>query len=44
MGQKVPIGRPRVWTTNGQEVRLGSYEMFRRSEPLTETVWEKCSV
>lgn len=41
MGQKVPIERSRVWTTDGQEVRLGSYEMFRRSEPLTETVWEK---
>jgi hypothetical protein len=41
MGQKVPIDRPRVRTTNGQEVRLGSYEMFHRGEPLTETVWEK---
>ena len=41
MGQKVPIERPRVRTTNGQEVRLGSYEMFHRGEPLTETVWEK---
>src|ERR1017187_5065508 len=30
MGQKVPIQRPR-----------GSYEMFPRGEPLTETVWEK---
>jgi hypothetical protein len=35
MGQKVPIDRPRVRTTNGQEVRLGSYEMFHRGEPLT---------
>jgi transposase-like protein len=41
MGQKVPIERPRVRTTDDQEVRLGSYEMFHRSEPLTETVWEK---
>lgn len=40
MGQKVPIERPRVRTTD-QEVRLGSYEMFHRGEPLTETVWEK---
>jgi len=41
MGQKVPIDRPRVRTTDDQEVRLGSYEMFHRGEPLTETVWEK---
>src|SRR5258707_1477206 len=41
MGQKVPIDRPRVRMTDDQEVRLGSYEMFHRGEPLTETVWEK---
>jgi putative transposase len=41
MGQKVPIERPRVRTLDDQEVRLGSYEMFHRGEPLTETVWEK---
>jgi transposase-like protein len=41
MGQKVPVERPRVRTTEDQEVRLGSYEMFHRGEPLTETVWEK---
>jgi transposase-like protein len=41
MGQKVPVERPRVRTTDEQEVRLGSYEMFHRGEPLTETVWEK---
>jgi len=41
MGQKVPIERPRVGTTDDKEVRLGSYEMFHRGEPLTETVWEK---
>jgi len=41
MGQKVPVNRPRVRTTDDQEVRLGSYEMFHRGEPLTETVWEK---
>src|SRR6202521_1413214 len=33
MGQKVPIDRPRVRTTDDQEVRLGSYEMFHRGEP-----------
>ena len=41
MGQKVPLDRPRVRTTDDREVRLGSYEMFHRGEPLTETVWEK---
>src|SRR6202162_2575949 len=41
MGQKVPIDGPRVRTTDDREVRLGSYEMFHRGEPLTETVWEK---
>jgi len=41
MGQKVPVERPRVRSTDDQEVRLGSYEMFHRGEPLTETIWEK---
>jgi putative transposase len=41
MGQKVPIKRPRVRTREDQEVRLGSYELFHRGEPLSETVWEK---
>jgi putative transposase len=41
MGQKVPIDRPRVRTIDDREIRLGSYEMFHRGEPLTETVWEK---
>jgi len=41
MGQKVRVKRPRVRTTDDEEVRLGSYEMFHRGEPLTETVWEK---
>src|ERR1017187_7676984 len=36
MGQKVPVERPRVRTTADKEVRLGSYEMFHRGEPLTE--------
>jgi len=41
MGQKVPIQRPRVRNADDKEVRLGSYEMFHRGAPLTETVWEK---
>lgn len=41
MGQKVPIERPRVRSTGDEEVRLGSYELFRRGEPLTEAVWER---
>src|SRR6476660_8625090 len=41
MGQKVPVERPRVRSTEDREIRLGSYEMFHRGDPLTETVWEK---
>ena len=42
MGQKVPVERPRVRNAEeDKEVRLGTYEMFHRGEPLTETVWEK---
>src|ERR1700689_338871 len=41
MGQKDPIQRRRVRTTNEKEFRLENYEMFHRGEPLTETVWEK---
>ena len=41
MGQKVPVERPRVRSTEDREIRLGSYEMFHGGEPLTETVWEK---
>ena len=41
MGQKLPIQRPRVRSTEDREVRLGTYELFHRGEPLTETVWEK---
>src|SRR5712664_3317640 len=41
MGQKVRVERPRVRSTEDRELRLGSYEMFHRGEPLTETVWEK---
>jgi putative transposase len=41
MGQKVPVKRPRVRSTDDREIRLGTYELFHRGEPLTETVWEK---
>jgi putative transposase len=41
MGQKVPVERPRVRSTEDREVKLGSYELFHRGEPLTEAVWEK---
>jgi transposase-like protein len=43
MGQKVAIERPRVRGVGDQarEVRLGTYELFHRNEPLNETVWEK---
>jgi transposase-like protein len=41
MGQKVPVNRPRVRSTDDREIRLGTYELFHRGEPLTETVWEK---
>ena len=41
MGQKVPVERPRVRSTEDREIRLGSYELFHRGEPLTATVWEK---
>jgi transposase-like protein len=41
MGQKVPLKRPRVRSTDNREIRLGSYAMFHRGEPLTEAVWEK---
>lgn len=40
-GQKVKVDRPRVRSTDGQEQTLGSYELFRRNEPLDETVWDK---
>jgi putative transposase len=40
-GQKLPVDRTRVRTTDDREVRLGSYELFRRGEPLDETVWSR---
>ena len=40
-GQKVPIRRPRLRSKKGREEPLGSYELFRRSEPLDAAVWDK---
>ena len=40
-GQKVPIQRPRLRSEKGREESLGSYELFRRSEPLDAAVWNK---
>ena len=40
-GQKVPIERPRSRSEQGREQRLASYELFRRSGPLDEAVWDK---
>ena len=33
-GQTVPIQRPRLRSEEGREESLGSYELFRRGEPL----------
>ena len=40
-GQKVPIRRTRLRTKDKREQRLGSYELFQRSEPLQAGVWDK---
>ena len=40
-GQKVPIQRPRLRSDDGHEQSLGSYALFRRSEPLDGAVWDK---
>jgi transposase-like protein len=40
-GQKVPIKRTRLRTTGNREQRLGSYELFQRSGPLQQGVWDK---
>jgi transposase-like protein len=40
-GQKVPIQRTRLRDKANREVRLGSYELFKRSGPLEGMVWEK---
>jgi transposase-like protein len=40
-GQKVPIRRSRVRSKENREQRLGSYELFQRSAPLEQAVWDK---
>ena len=40
-GQKVKAQRPRVRSIDGREQPLGSYELFRRGQPLEEAVWDK---
>jgi putative transposase len=40
-GQKVPIQRTRLRTKDKGEQRLGSYELFQRSGPLEQGVWDK---
>jgi transposase-like protein len=40
-GQKVPIRRTRLRTKDRREQRLGSYELFQRSGPLQQGVWDK---
>jgi putative transposase len=40
-GQKVPIERKRLRSSEKGEVRRGSYEMFRRGAPVSEQVWDK---
>ena len=39
-GQKVPIQRPRV-RDRASEVKLGSYELFRRDDEMQRQVWER---
>jgi transposase-like protein len=39
-GQKVPIERPRIRNSNG-DVKLGSYELFRREEEIQRRVWSR---
>ena len=40
-GQKVPIRRTRLRSKEKREQRLGSYELFQRSAPLENAVWDK---
>jgi transposase-like protein len=40
-GQKVPIRRTRLRTPEHREQRLGSYELFQRSGPREQSVWDK---
>ena len=39
-GQKVPLHRPRIRGGNG-DVKLGSYELFRREEEMQRRVWSR---
>ncbi len=41
VGQKVKVRKPRVRSADGREETLGSYELFRRNEPLDDAVWDK---
>jgi len=38
-GQKVPVQRPRARSADG-EVKIGSYELFRREEEQQQRIWE----
>ena len=40
-GQKVPIKRTRLRSGDNREQRLGSYELFQRSGPMQQGVWDK---
>jgi transposase-like protein len=40
-GQKVPLRRTRLRTAEHGEQRLGSYELFQRSGPREQSVWDK---
>ena len=40
-GQKVPIRRTRLRSPENREQRLGSYELFQRSAPLEQSVWDR---
>ncbi len=40
-GQKVPIRKTRLRTSEKREQRLGSYELFQRSGPMQAGVWDK---
>jgi len=40
-GQKVPMERGRLRRKNGEEVRLGTYELFQQTRNLEDEVWWK---
>jgi putative transposase len=40
-GQKVPIQKRRLRTKDKREQQLGSYELFQRSGPLQQGIWDK---